>query len=542
MMISAPHGGGTGLSLLPRRRGAYTRAMPGSALSPTVADDLAREIWADGHTTVPVLSAYTGEEMYRLPQSSAASVERAATASRVAQREWWEAGWAPRRATLLRAHGILLERRDELMDAIQTETGKTRGQAFEEIFGGVAATRYAALAAKSTLRTRRRRAGIPLALTTKVSYSPKGLVGVITPWNYPVALALMDVVPALAAGNAVIQKVDDQAAVSVLAARRAFIDAGLDPALWTVVTGPGSEIGAAMTDAVDYLCFTGSTQTGRTVAERAGKRLIGASMELGGKNPVIVLDDVDPKTAAADAAYACFTAAGQLCVSAERIYVERGVADEFTAAFVERTRSLRLGATFDFSADIGSLATAAQLERVLSHIADAVARGARVLAGGIARPDLGPTFVEPTILDRVTDDMACAREETFGPVVALSIVENETDAIERANDSEYGLNASVLSGSRRRAVRVAEQLRAGGVNINEGFRATLSSLDAPMGGHRASGIGRRNGREGLLRFAESTTISRATGLIQLPRSGAEFEPLVEPMVAMERVFSAIRRR
>ena len=516
--------------------------MSGSPLDRAAAEALTRDLTATSTTTVAVLAPFTGEPFHELPQSSVADVSSAAEAAREAQRAWWAAGFAHRRSVLLQAHDLLLERRELLLDAVQTETGKTRGQAFEEVFQAATATRYAALAARKVLSPRRRRGGIPVVMRTGVRYDPTGLIGVITPWNYPLSLAIMDVAPALAAGNGVVQKADDQAAVSVLAARRAFVDAGVPAALWGVVTGPGSEIGTAVIDASDYICFTGSTATGKVVAERASAKLIGASLELGGKNPMIVLDDVDPAKAAADAAYGCFAAAGQLCVSMERVYVEHGVAEAFTAAFAARTSSLRLGTAFDYSTDVGSLATKAQFDRVKEHIDDAVAKGATVLAGGKARPDLGPYFLEPTVLTGVTSEMSCDRSETFGALVAVHVVGSSDEAVALANDSEYGLNASVLSGSLARGRRVAAQIDAGSVNVNEGYRATFSSVDAPMGGVKLSGLGRRNGPEGLLRFVEARTIAESTGILQLPRTGAEFARLVGTMLLYLRLAKGLRRR
>jgi NAD-dependent aldehyde dehydrogenases len=516
--------------------------MPGSPLDRAEAQELARDLTATSKKTARVVAPFTGEVLHELPQSSAADVETAGESARDAQRGWWAAGFAHRRRVLLKAHDLLLERRERLLDAVQTETGKTRGQAFEEVFQAATATRYAALAARRTLAPRRRRAGIPIVMSTGVRYEPKGLIGVITPWNYPLSLAVMDIAPALASGNGVLQKADDQAALSVLMARRAFVDAGVPPALWGVVAGPGDEVGNAVVDAADYVCFTGSTATGRVVAARAAQKLAGVSLELGGKNPMIVLDDVDPVEAAADAAYGCFAAAGQLCVSMERIYVERGVAPKFLEALAARTAALRLGTAFDYSTDVGSLATKAQFERVKAHIDDAVAKGATVVAGGRARPELGPYFLEPTVLTGVTSAMSCDRSETFGALVAVHVVDSAEEAVALANDSEYGLNASVLSGSRARARRVAALVDAGSVNVNEGYRATFSSVDAPMGGVKQSGLGRRNGREGLLRFVEARTIASSTGILQLPRTGAEFAKLVGLMTLYLRVAKAIRRR
>lgn len=511
-------------------------------VSRALTDELAGDITTSGTATEPVLAPFTGQVLHELPLSTVQDVADAAAAARVAQAAWWAAGHAHRRRVLLKAHDLLLQRREHILDILQTETGKTRGQAFEEVFQGANITRYSALGARRALAAKRRRAGIPLVIATRVTYRPKGLAGIITPWNYPVSLALMDVVPALATGNAVLQKADNQGALSILVARRAFIDAGVPAALWPVVTGPGSEIGSAVVDAADVVCFTGSTPTGKQVAQRAAGELTYASLELGGKNPMIVLDDVDPVKAAAAAVYACFSSLGQLCVSDERIYVQRRVADPFIAAFVERTKALKQGPALDYSTDVGALTLPSQVQRVKEHVDDAVAKGATVLTGGRIREDLGPNFFEPTVLTGVTPEMACYANETFGPVVSIRVVDTEDEAIEAANDSVYGLNASVFSGSPSRAARVAERLDAGSVNINEGYRATFSSADAPMGGMKQSGLGRRNGPEGFARFIESRTVARATGLLALPTTGAQFTKLTGPMLLLLRILKVVRRR
>jgi acyl-CoA reductase-like NAD-dependent aldehyde dehydrogenase len=233
---------------------------------------------------------------------------------------------------------------------------------------------------------------------------------------------------------------------------------------------------------------------------------------------------------------------GQLCVSIERIYVDRSIVVPFTEAFVQRVKSLAVGPAFDFSTDVGSLTTHAQLERVQAHVDDAIAKGATLLAGGRARADLGPLFFEPTVLSGVTDGMDCFTRETFGPVVAISPVDNEAEAIRAANDTVFGLNASVFTSSRRHGRRVADQLDAGSVNINEGYRGSFSSVDAPMGGMKRSGLGRRNGPEGILRFVDARTVSESTGLMTLPRTGAEFTRLAPLMTLALKVLAGVRRR
>jgi acyl-CoA reductase-like NAD-dependent aldehyde dehydrogenase len=505
-------------------------------------DALVAQLSCTTSDTATVIAPFTGQPLHDLPHSSIRDVEDAALAARHAQLAWQAAGFAHRRAVLLRAHDLVLERREELLDLLQTESGKSRGHAFEEIFQAASVTRYYAVSAQRVLTTRRRRAGIPLVLTTRVSYSPKQLIGVVTPWNYPIALGTMDIVPALAAGCGVIQKIDDQCALSMLATREAYIDAGVPAELWAIAAGPGAEVGNAIVDNCDYVCFTGSTPTGTSVGVRAAGRLIGSSLELGGKNPLLVLADANPVSAAADAVYACFSSMGQLCVSIERIYVHESIAEEFSREFARRVTDLNQTTALDYTGDVGSLTSAAQLDRVQAHVDDAVAKGAIVHAGGYARPDIGPYFFAPTVLSGVTEDMECYAKETFGPVVAISAVASDAEAVARANDSEFGLNASILSNSISRARRLADQLDAGSVNINEGYRGSFSSVDAPMGGFKSSGLGRRNGQEGILRFVQSRTVSQSNGIIQLPRTGAEFAAMALLMIAVLRVLKFVRRR
>ncbi|UOQ88647.1 succinic semialdehyde dehydrogenase [Agromyces endophyticus] len=515
--------------------------MPAQTTSSDLFRSLVDDVVASGSDTAAVPTPMTGETLHELPRSSADDVRDAVDRARLAQLAWARAGFAERRRVLLRAHDLLLERREELLDLIQLESGKTRGQGFEEIFEAASVTRYNAIAARRVLRGRPVRSGIPTVATSRVRFAPKGVVGVITPWNYALSLAAMDVVPALAAGCGVVQKADDQGALSILALRRAFVDAGVPEALWAVVTGEAAEVGEALTDTVDYICFTGSTATGRRIAEKAGRRLVGASLELGGKNALLVLDDADPARAAANAAHACFSAMGQLCVSIERIFVDRKIAGDFERELVERLRTAKLGTALGFGSDFGSLASAAQLARVQAHLDDAVEKGATVLVGGNARPDLGPWVFEPTILTGVTPDMRVYAEETFGAIASLYLVGSDDEAVLAANASEYGLNAAVFTGSTRRGQRVADALEAGSVNINEGYRGSFASVAAPMGGVKQSGVGRRNGEAGLLRFVEPVTVSQTTGLLQLPRTSAEYEAQAPLLLLLARALKAVGR-
>lgn len=461
---------------------------------------------APGRPRQATTSPFDGSLVGDVPTCEPDDVAAAVRAARAAQRSWAARPVRERSAVARRYHDLVLERQGQLLDLIQVESGKSRSSAYEEVADVAANAQYYARTAASHLRARRRDGAVPLLTSTTVHHRPKGVVGIISPWNYPLTLAVSDAVPALLAGNAVVLKPDRQTPFTALAAVALLREAGLPPDLFHVVTGPGAVLGPSLVDAVDFVMFTGSTATGRQVAERCGRRLIGFSAELGGKNPMIVLADADVDAAVRQAVHACFSNSGQLCISIERIYVEAPVYERFAAAFTERVRAMRLAPGLTWDADMGSLASAGQLEVVRRHVDDAVARGARVLAGGRARPDLGPLFHEPTVLEGVTDDMEVARTETFGPVVSLYRVGDAAEAIARANDSEYGLNAAVWSTSRRGAA-VAARLQVGTANVNEGYAAAWSSYDAPMGGWKASGVGRRHGREGILKYTDAQTLA-----------------------------------
>ena len=459
--------------------------------------------------TKTVEEVFTGKPLTTIPVGTAEDVEVAFAKARVAQVDWARRPVSDRIKIVERYRDLVVKNSDFLMDLLQAEAGKARWAAQEELIDLMANANYYARVSAELLKPHNVQALLPGIGKTTVGHQPKGVVGVISPWNYPMTLTASDSVPALIAGNAVVLKPDSQTPYCALACAELLYEAGLPRDLYAIVPGPGSVVGTAIIDRCDYLMFTGSTETGRKLAEHAGRRLIGFSAELGGKNAMIVTRGANLDKVAKAATRACFSNAGQLCISIERIYVEKDIADEFTRKFGEAARKMTLGTAYDFSADMGSLISEGQLETVTAHVEDAKAKGATVIAGGKARPDIGPLFYEPTVLTDVTDEMECAATETFGPLVSIYPVADVEDAIEKANDTEYGLNASVWAASTEQGEEIATRLRSGTVNVNEGYAFAWGSLSAPMGGMGLSGVGRRHGAEGLLKYTEAQTIATA---------------------------------
>lgn len=475
-----------------------------------------------------VVSPGTGSLLAEYPHGSPATVSKAVKRSRRAQQEWAEIDLAERGAVLMRYHDLILSHREEILDLIQLETGKARKSAFEEVADVAMVARYYAVNAERHLGPHQRKGALPGLTSTWEHHRPKGVVGIISPWNYPLSMAITDALPALVAGNGVVLKPDQQTPFTALWGLELLQKAGLPLDLFQIVTGKGSELGTPLIDQADFIAFTGSTKTGRIVARQAAERLIGCSLELGGKNPMIVLADAHLESAVEGAIRGCFANAGQLCISIERLYVHESVYDRFVKRLVARVSRMILDASLDFEADMGSLVSQAQLEKVEAHVMDAVARGAKVLTGGRPRPDLGPYFFEPTVLEGVTEAMEVCREETFGPVVSVSQFETVEEAIERANDSRYGLNASIWTGDADAGREVAGRVQTGTVNVNEAYAATWASVDAPMGGFKESGLGRRHGAEGILKYTEAQTISVQRGM-----------PIASPPGVGERDFSEL---
>ena len=511
------------------------------ALEPDATRALTRRILATSGSAVEVRTPLTGAPLAHVPQSSDADVAEAFARARRAQASWARTSLEERSAIMLRLHDLVLDRQDEIIDLIVWESGKARKHAFDEPLHIALTARYYARTAHQHLDTQRKLGVVPGLTRVEVNRIPKGVVGIISPWNYPFTMALCDGLPALMAGNAVVTKPDAQTMLSALLAADLLEQVGFPRDLWQVVAGPGSRVGTAIIGLADYVCFTGSTATGKLVAKGCADRLIGCSLELGGKNPLLVLRDADLEKAAEGAVRASFSNAGQLCVSTERLFVADQVYDRFVERFVARTEAMTLGATLEWGNDMGSLISRDQLDTVEAHVEDAVAKGARVLTGGRARPDLGPFFYEPTILEGVTPQMTCFGHETFGPVISLYRFHDEADAVARANEGDYGLNASIYSQDGRRARAIAREIRCGTVNINEAFGATFASIDSPMGGMRESGMGRRQGSEGILRYTEPQSVATQRVVRFAPMLGMSDETYAKLMTANLRLMKKLGR-
>ncbi|MGW0929306.1 succinic semialdehyde dehydrogenase [Streptomyces sp. NPDC002644] len=487
-------------------------------------------------------SPFTGERLADLPETSVEEVATAFERARAAQKAWAAVPVRRRAAVLLRFHDLVLQHQAEILDLIQAETGKARLHAHEELQAVAMAARHYGRKAPAYLAPKGHLGAVPVLTKVEELRHPRGVIGQIAPWNYPLELSVGDALPAFVAGNAVVMKPDTETALTALWARETLIEAGLPADVWQVVIGEGPVVGPEVVRHADYVSFTGSTRTGREVAERAAARLVGVSLELGGKNAMVVLDDADLDKAAEGAVRACFSTAGQLCISIERLFVHASVADAFLERFVARTKALRLGNFLGYGADMGSLASERQMETTMRHVEDAVAKGATVLAGGVARPDVGPYFYEPTVLDGVEAPMSVCSEETFGPVVSVYRFADVEEAVERVNGTDYGLNSSVWSKDTRRARRIAARLQTGTVNINEGFAPAYGSARSPMGGMKDSGLGRRHGAEGILKYTEAQTVAVQRLMPLAPSFGLSDEQYANVLSLGLKVMKAFRLR
>ncbi|WP_324193024.1 aldehyde dehydrogenase family protein [Nocardia transvalensis] len=457
-------------------------------------------------TEIEVRNPVTGAVVGTVPNEPADAVAAKVRELRLYQQEWEAIGPDGRKEWLLKLQDWLIDNTDRVADVVQSESGKPRVDALIDPSFAVDLIGYYARRAGKFLADEHPAPHSPLARVKRLTtvYRPYPVVGVITPWNFPLAMPALDVIPALAAGAAVILKPSEVTPLSALELARGWAEIGAPPVL-AVVTGAG-ETGAAVVDNVDYVQFTGSTRTGRAIAAACAQRLIPFSLELGGKDPAIVLADADIDRAAYGIAFGGLFNSGQVCISVERVYVEAPVYDEFVTKLTDHVRELRQGADGRQPRHhIGAMANEAQCDIVARHVDDALAKGARALTGG--KPTGTGTFFEPTVLVDVDHRMSCMTEETFGPTLPVMKVADETEAVALANDSDYGLSASVWTGDKVRGERIARQLNAGAVNINDVF-SNLFNFALPMGGWQQSGIGARwGGAEGVRKYCRKQALT-----------------------------------
>ena len=457
--------------------------------------------------TIEVENPATGEVAGTVPVHSAEQVAEMARRGRAAQPGWAALGFEGRGEVLFSAQRWVMRNSDRVVETLLSETGKPQDDArLLELSYTAAAFNFWAKKASVFLAEERVRSRSPFMLgqSLRLRYAPLGMVGVIGPWNFPLMNSFGDCIPALAAGNSVIHKPSETTPLTALLMGECLRECGLPEDVYQVATGYG-ETGAAVVDEVDHVMFTGSTPTGKKIMARAAQTLTPVSLELGGKDAMIVLADADVEQAAIGAVYSAFVNAGQACISTERVYVEEPVYEEFVKRVVEETGRLRQGAPAGLGeVDIGPLIAASQTEIVESHVTDALAKGARALTGGRRKPGPG-RYYEPTVLIDVDHSMECMREETFGPTLPIAKVRDLDEAVRLANDSPYGLQASVWTSDPVKGAQLAERLESGVVTVNNA-QANYMAFELPMGGWKASGIGSRHGPDGIRKFAKKQSV------------------------------------
>jgi acyl-CoA reductase-like NAD-dependent aldehyde dehydrogenase len=457
---------------------------------------------------IPVESPATGQIVGTVPDLGAEAVAELARKGRAAQPQWEAFGYEARAQVLRRAQKWLMDNQERVIETIISETGKTYEDAeFAEIgYAGNAFGFWASNGAKY-LEDERVRSSQLLVKGKKLilRHRPLGLIGVIGPWNYPLTNSFGDCIPALMAGNSVILKPSEVTPLTSLLMAEGLRASGLPENVLQIATGRGGT-GAALVEHVDMIMFTGSTNTGRKVAEAAARRLIPCSLELGGKDPMIVLRDADLERAANTAVYYSMQNAGQTCISIERVYAEAPIYDEFVGKVTEKMRALRVGPPAGpGSVEVGAITFPPQLEKIEDHVRDAVEKGARTLTGGHAKHDGGGRFYEPTLLVDVDHTMKIMTEETFGPTLPIMKVANAEEAVRLANDSPYGLGASVFTRDTARGEEIAKRLEAGAANVNDAL-INYTVLELPMGGAKASGLGTRHAAGGIRKFCAQQAI------------------------------------
>ena len=456
----------------------------------------------DERETIDVLNPVTQEVIGQISVTPPDLVADVAERARFAQKTWGALTVKERNRFIRRWLDLLWDNQAEGIQVLRRENGKADGSALIEFITVDNVGQYYINHAKKILKPERRASLFPFVQWAKVFHKPHGVVGIISPWNYPFALPFMDMIPALIAGNTVVLKPSESTPFIAEWAVDLMYQAGIPRDVVQIVQGDG-RTGSSLINHVDFLQFTGSTTTGIKVGHACVKRLIPHSLELGGKDPAIVLADADPDITAVNLIQGAFENSGQMCISIERVYVEEGVYDQLISSLTHYMSGMTQGS--DEDAVVGSMTNQAEFDRTQAHLDDAVKKGAKIITGGNPRPDLGELFFEPTILTDVDHSMAIMRDETFGPVMPIMKVKNTQEAIRLANDTEYGLSASVFSSNLKRAQDIALKIESGDVNVNRAQYAT-GTPSLPSGGQGYSGTGRRNGKEGLLKYTASQSV------------------------------------
>ncbi len=456
---------------------------------------------APGRDQIEVRNPGTHEIVGTVPVMDGAEVQNVVGKARLAALAFAALSLAERREHLLRVATSLCDHADEIAAACAAETGKPLPDAYIELAGTVGLVRWCAKAAPKVLARRRIRSWPMITKRTWVEYSPYGVIGEIAPWNVPIAVPLQTLSAAFAAGNVVVLKPSELTPLTGLALQKAINAAGRE--LLFVVTGYGPTGEALVRAGVDKVAFTGSPNTGRRIMAACADSLTPSVMELGGKDPMIVAADANIPRAAKAAVGTAFVNSGQACVAAERVLVEGPVYDEFVAEAVRITKRLRQGSSANDH--IGPMTQERQMPIIEERIRAAEAEGARLLVGGRRRPG-GGWYFEPTVIADVRPEMELMRHETFGPVLSITRVANLDEAVRIANESEFGLNGSVFTRDVRRGERIASQLLAGGVNVNDAVGGMVVAA-APFGGEKSSGFGRLQGQEGILEFSRAKTVA-----------------------------------
>jgi acyl-CoA reductase-like NAD-dependent aldehyde dehydrogenase len=441
----------------------------------------------------------TGEVLRELECASEGEVQAAVTRARAAQPAWTGIGVRKRVAVLRAFQRRLLEKKSEIAEAIAREAGKPVAEALTtEVLVVLDAARFLIENAYRLLRDEPLpHGGLAAKLKRgRLVREPYGVVAIISPWNYPFSIPATETLAALVAGNAVVLKPSEFTSLVALELQSLLYTAGVPRDIFQVVVGDGATGAALIHSNIDKLVFTGSVATGKRIAAIAAERPLPVVLELGGKDPMLVLDDVDVDVASSAAVWGAFVNAGQTCLSVERCYVHRSLYETFLRACVQKTNKLRVGNGMDRESDVGPMIHERQLQIVEAHVEDAVARGARLLSGGSRVPELGKNFYKPTVLADVTHEMRIMREETFGPVLPVAAFDSDDEAVRLANDSDFGLAASVWTRSWERGERVARRIQAGTVMVNDVVSGFAIS-EAPHGGLKSSGVGRTHGRFGL---------------------------------------------